>query len=160
MYRSFRTQISVAILCGVILAIISVFLLSYAFAIPVPGWVLGHPFTVDNTAAVLRFWDAFVVYLLGVGIPSFFMAFVLFKFVVNPKWVYLACMLAGFIIYVHFVSPLSTGDQILVPALRDFPWYAALIGNLVICGTAAMVLVRRFSYNNGFNSDAGKARAG
>jgi len=160
MTTSIRYRVPLSILAGVLLAAVSLVLLSYTVAISVPGWLLDNPLSKDNTLAALRLWDALVAYMLAVGIPSFVVAFSLFKFFAEPKWLDFACMLAGFLIVVHFVSPLLTGSQILVPTFSDLPWYAALFGNLVLGATAAMMLVRRVSYNNGFNSDAGKARAG
>lgn len=159
MPRSPNAQIAFAFLAGGLLAILSSFLLAYTVAIALPGWLASHPLTVDNTAEVLRLWDTFVVYLLAVGAPGFAIALALFKFSAEPKWLNFTGLLAGFLVSMHFLPPLLWGGDILVPAFDDIPWYAALLGNLIIGTLAALLLMRRISYIKGINPDAGKFHA-
>ena len=142
MQRSSRIEIALSLCAGILLGILATVLLSYTSAIAVPGWLLEHPLAEGNTNAVLRFWDALVVYSLAVGVPAFVICLVLFKVFIEPCWRVIIALLAGFLVYVHIVSPLMSGEQILVPDSSALAWYLALLANLVVGIGLSAILMR------------------
>ncbi len=149
-FRSKPTQTAVAAISGLLLGILSAFLLSYAFAVSVPAWLL----TGENTAIVLRLWDMTMAYLLAVGVPTFIVGLVLFKWLAKAKWSNCLAFIAGFLVHVHLVAPLLAGNAIFIPAASDMAWYGALFGSVVLGAVIALLLADRFTDDSGMHSDA------
>lgn len=144
-----------AVVSGILLGILSTFLVSYAFAVSAPAWLL----TGQNTAIVLRLWDVTMVYLLAVGLPAFIIGFVLFKLFAEAKWTHCLALIAGFLLHAHLVAPMLAGNSILIPGASDIAWYGALLGSVVLGAVIAMLLADRFSNDSGQSSDTGQTHS-